>query len=264
MTETVFEMNGVGLRRSGNVILNNVSWRMEPGQHWAVIGANGSGKTTLLRIVGGILFPSLGTVSVLGERFGRCDLLRLRQRIGWVGPAILGRMPPGERLADIVASGFKATFGLVYELEEGDRKRVDEALEQVGMSGRGDAEFGVLSQGEQQRALFARSLLTSPELFILDEACSGLDLPARESFLGVVEEVMATAGAGVIMVTHHIEEIPAAITHALVLKKGTVLAAGPVGEVITGPILSDAFGMRIDVDRVDGRYWARASLGRRA
>lgn len=258
MTEAILDMNGVGLRRGGNTILHAISWKIEPGQHWAVIGANGSGKTTLLRIVGGILFPSTGTVSVLGERFGRCDLLRLRQRIGWVGPAILGRMPPAERLADIVASGFKATFGLVYEMEAGDCERVDAALERVGLAGRGDAEFGILSQGEQQRALFARSLLTSPELFILDEACSGLDLPARETFLGVVTDVMKAGEAGVVMVTHHIEEIPADITHALVLKKGTVLTAGPVEEVITGSVLSDAFAMRIDIERAEGRFWARA------
>lgn len=257
MKMPVLDMRGVGLRRSGNVILHDLSWRMEPGQHWAVIGANGSGKTTLLRIVGGILFPTLGEVTVLGGRFGRCDLLRLRQRIGWVGPALLGRMPPGERLHDIVASGFKATFGLVYELNEGDDARVNAALERVGLGGRGEAEFGVLSQGEQQRALFARSLLTSPELFILDEACSGLDLPARETFLGVVEEVMHSGGAGVIMVTHHIEEIPASITHALVLKGGSVLASGPVGETITAGTLSEAFGLAVDVERADGRFWTR-------
>lgn len=261
MLQPIIDMNAVSLRRSANVILHNISWTIHPAQHWAVIGANGSGKTTLLRIVGGILFPSLGTVSVLGKKFGQTDLLRLRQRIGWVGPAILGRMPPGETLANIVASGFKATFGLVYELDDADRVKVDEALERVGLEGRGGAEFGVLSQGEQQRALFARSLLTSPELLILDEACSGLDLPARETFLGVVEEVMKPGGAGVIMVTHHIEEIPAAITHALVLKRGGVLAAGPVGEIITGGVLSEAFGMRIDVERADGRYWARAVRG---
>lgn len=257
MTEPLVDLRGVGLLRSGRVILDDLSWRMNPGEHWAVIGANGSGKTTLLRIVGGILFPSRGAASVLGARFGSSDLLRLRQRIGWVGPALLGRMPPGERLHDIVASGFRATFGLVYELGPDDDRRVNAALERVGLSGRGDSEFGVLSQGEQQRALFARSLLTGPELYILDEACSGLDLPARETFLGVVEEVMRTGEAGVVMVTHHIEEIPPGITHALVLRNGSVLASGPVGEVVTGPVLTEAFGMAVEVDRADGRFWAR-------
>lgn len=258
MAEAILDLREVGLRRSGNVILHDLTWRMEAGQHWAVIGANGSGKTTLLRIVGGILFPTVGEVTVLGSRFGRADLLQLRRRIGWVGPALLDRMPPHETLRNIVASGFKATFGLLYELADGDGDLVDQALARTGLADRAERPFGILSQGEQQRALFARSLLTRPELFILDEACSGLDLPARETFLGVVEGVMRSGEAGVVMVTHHIEEIPASITHALVLRKGTVLAAGPARDTITGPVLSDAFGIGIEVECEGGRYWARA------
>lgn len=251
------DLSGIGLRRSGKVILHDLNWRMEPGQHWAVVGANGSGKTTLLRIVGGILYPTLGQAAVLGGQFGRCDLLRLRQRIGWVGPALLGRMPPNETLKQIVASGFNATFGLFYELDDSHWAKVDEVLERVGLPGMGEIEFGVLSQGEQQRALFARCLLTGPELYILDEACSGLDLPARETFLSVVEGVMKTGEAGVVMVTHHIEEVPPGITHALVLKNGGVLASGPVDEVVTSAILSDAFSIDVEVVKVDGRFWAR-------
>lgn len=257
MSESLITMSSVCLRRGGKTILDDVTWRMNPGEHWAVIGANGSGKTTLLKITGGTLFPTAGEVTVLGGRFGRCDLLRLRQRVGWVGPALLGRMPPGERLWDIVASGFRATFGLVYEISPADAERVEASLERVGLGGRGDAPFGVLSQGEQQRALFARSMLTSPELYILDEACSGLDLPAREMFLGIADEVMAENRAGMIMVTHHIEEISTGVTHALVLKAGRVLASGPVGETISAGILSEAFGMRVAVERRDGRFWAR-------
>lgn len=256
--DSLIDMSGVFLRRGDKTILRDLTWRMRRGEHWAVIGANGSGKTTLLKIAGGTLFPSAGEVTVLGERFGRCDLLRLRQRVGWVGPALLGRMPPGERLWDIVASGFRATFGLVYEISPADGEKVETVLERVGLGGRGAAEFGVLSQGEQQRALFARSMLTSPELYILDEACSGLDLPAREVFLGIADEVMAGGGAGMIMVTHHIEEISTGVTHALILKDGGALASGPVAGTITAEVLSEAFGMRIVVERRDGRFWARA------
>lgn len=257
--EPLVELNGVGLRRSGNAILTDCSWRMNKGEHWAVIGQNGSGKTTLLKIVGATLFPSSGEATVLGERFGRADLLRLRQRIGWVGPALLARMPIGETLWGIVASGFKATFGLVYEIAGEDAHKVDETLDRVGLSGKAGTPFNVLSQGEQQRALFARSMLTSPELYILDEACSGLDLPAREQFLGTADEVMRQGSAGVIMVTHHIEEIPAGITHALVLKSGTVLASGAVDGIITPSVLSEAFGIRVQVEKRDGRFWARVN-----
>lgn len=255
--EAIVDMRRVCLRRGEKHILTDLDWRMGRGEHWAVIGANGSGKTTLLKIAGGTLFPTSGEASVLGERFGRCDMLKLRQRVGWVGPALLARMPPGETARDIVASGLRATFGLVYEYADGDARRVEASLERVGLTGRAGAEFGVLSQGEQQRVLFARSMVAAPEMYILDEACSGLDLPARELFLGVAADVMAGGKAGVVMVTHHIEEIPAGVTHALVLRGGKVLASGPVGETVTSGVLSEAFGMRIIVERVNGRFWAR-------
>lgn len=253
----VVDMRGVCLRRGEKRILADLDWKMGRGEHWAVIGANGSGKTTLLKIAGGTLFPSAGEVSVLGERFGRCDMLKLRQRVGWVGPALLARMPPAETARDIVASGLRATFGLVYEYALDDARRVDASLERVGLADRAGAEFGVLSQGEQQRVLFARSMVAEPEMYILDEACSGLDLPARELFLGVAADVMESGRAGVVMVTHHIEEIPSGITHALILRGGRALASGPVGETVTSGLLSEAFGMRVMVERVNGRFWAR-------
>ena len=252
------DMNGVTLRRGEKTILKGIDWRMERGEHWAIIGANGSGKTTMLKIAGGSLFPTSGTVTVLGGRFGACDLIQLRRKVGWVGPALLTRMPPEERTRDIVASGFKATYGIVYEYSAEDAARVEESLSRVGLGGRGDAAFGVLSQGEQARVMFARSMMAEPELYILDEACSGLDLPSREMFLGVVEGVMASGDAGVVMVTHHIEEIPAGITHALVLKDGAVLASGPVAETVTSGVLTNAFGIDVAVERKDGRFWARA------
>ena len=258
MNDDILDMRNVFLRRGGKIILRDVSWRMRRGEHWAVIGANGSGKTTLLKIAGGSLFPTAGEVTVLGGRFGAYDLFALRQRVGWVGPALLSRMPPSEKAADIVASGLRATYGIVYEYADADRARVLESLARVGLGDRAEAEFGVLSQGEQARVLFARSMLTGPELYILDEACSGLDLPAREMFLGVVRDVMAPGGPGVVMVTHHIEEIPPQISHALILRGGEVLAAGPAAETMTSAVLSEAFGLAVEVETRDGRYWARA------
>lgn len=252
-------MAGVCLRRSGKEILRDVDWRMGRGEHWAIIGANGSGKTTMLQIAGGILFPTAGKVEVLGGRFGACDLFQLRRRIGWVSSALLARMPASETVREIVVSGLKATFGLVYEYSEADRELAESTIARVGIADRMDAPFGVLSQGEQQKTLFARSMMAEPELYILDEACSGLDLSARESFLRVVEEVMAGGRAGVIMVTHHIEEIPTGITHALVLKSGRVLAAGPVEKCLTSAALGDAFAIGVTVERKNGRFWARVS-----
>lgn len=254
----LIDMSGICLRRSGKEILRGIDWRMERGEHWAVIGANGSGKTTLLQIAGGILFPTAGAATVLGGRFGACDLFQLRRRIGWVSSALLARMPTVETAREIVISGLKATFGLVYQYTPEDAARADDNIRRVGIADRADAHFGVLSQGEQQKTLFARAMMAEPELYILDEACSGLDLAARESFLGVVDAVVRGGRAGVIMVTHHIEEIPPGITHALILKAGAVLAAGPAADTLTSEILTEAFGIPVAVERRGGRFWARA------
>ena len=255
--EPVLDMRAVCLRRGGKEILRGIDWRIDKGEHWAVIGANGSGKTTLLRIAGGILFPTAGQVTVLGQTFGRCDLLRLRQRVGWVGPALLSRMPGAETVEAIVASGLRATFGLVYEYTSEDARKVRAVLEKVGLADRTGADFGILSQGEQQRVLFARSMIASPEMYILDEACSGLDLPSREVFLNVAGAVMSSAAATIVMVTHHIEEIPSGITHALILKDGRVLSSGPISTTLTSETLTTAFTLPISVESINTRYWAR-------
>lgn len=255
--EDIINLADVCFRRSEKEILRNVSWRMRKDEHWAVIGANGSGKTTLLQIAGGILFPSAGAATVLGGRFGACDLFQLRRRIGWVSSALLARMPGVETVRDIVVSGLKATFGLIYQYTDADRELADAAIERVGMGDRGQAPFGVLSQGEQQKTLFARAMMADPELFILDEACAGLDLAARESFLGVVQGVIDGGRAGVIFVTHHIEEIPPGVTHALILKNGGVHASGPVADILTSAVLSEAFAIPVTVERANGRFTAR-------
>ena len=254
----LIDLRKIGLRRSGKRILEDVDWRVEPGEHWAVIGANGSGKTTLLQIAGGILFPTLGEATVLGRRFGATDLFVLRRRIGWIASALMARLPPGETALEITVSGLRATFGLVYEYTEADRRLAEKNLRWLGLDDRAQTPFGVLSQGEQQKTLFARSLMAKPELLILDEACSGLDLAARETFLQAVEGVAARREAGIVLVTHHIEEIPPAITHALILKEGRKLAAGKIDDILVSETLSDAFGIRIRVESRDGRFWARA------
>lgn len=257
MGDDIFHLEAIHFRRNGKEILDGVDWRMRRGEHWAVIGANGSGKTTLLQIVGGVLFPTSGSATVLGRRFGRCDLFALRRRIGWMSSALLQRMPPGETVREIVISGLRATFGLVYEYTGADAAKAEANLARVGLGDRAESHFGVLSQGEQQKVLFARCLMSDPELLILDEACSGLDLAARESFLRVVEGVICGGSAGVVMVTHHIEEIPPGITSALVLKSGGVLASGPAPSTLTSGILSEAFGLRVFMEHRGGRFWAR-------
>ncbi len=254
--EQIIAMHNVGLRRNGRQILEGIDWQVEKGTHWAVFGANGSGKTTLLQIAGGCLFPTTGKVEVLGCKFGASDLFALRKRVGWVSTALQARIAGVEKVRDIVISGLKATFGLVYEYAPEDAAKADANLALVGLADRGDAPFGVMSQGEQQRVLFARSLMAAPELLIFDEACSGLDLKARETFLGVVEDVIARDMATVVMVTHHIEEIPSGINQALVLKNGTILTQGPSNKAFTGETLSSALGLPLSVRYENSRFWA--------
>ena len=253
------DFKSIALRRSGRDILTNINWHIEPGSHWAVIGANGSGKTTLLQIAGGVLFPSGGEASVLGCRFGATDLFQLRRRIGWVSSALNARMPRIESVMSTVVSGLKATFGLVYEYTPDDAAKASRNLALVGIPGREDAPFGVLSQGEQQKVLFARALMAEPELLILDEPCAGLDLKAREAFLASIDEVITQHSASIIMVTHHIEEIPSSVSNALILKNGTVLKSGGTAITLTSEVLSDAFGIPVTVHREGDRFWARTA-----
>jgi iron complex transport system ATP-binding protein len=254
----VLDISSVTLFRGSTVILRKVSWRVRRGEHWAVIGANGSGKTTLLRIVSGNLWPSEGDVTVLGEHFGDTDIQALRRRIGWVSSFLNDWVPPGEIVLDTVLSGLSATIGFHARPEESDVARAMELLAFLGCRGRRDHAFGTLSQGEKQKVLIARAMLSRPELLILDEVCAGLDLAAREGFLSTLGRLASDEGGpALVFVTHHIEEIIPAISHVLVLKDGGIAAFGPKEEVLTERMLSAAFGLRVSIDRSEGRHWPR-------
>ncbi|MDR0361430.1 MAG: ATP-binding cassette domain-containing protein [Planctomycetota bacterium] len=255
--ENLIQLENLFFRRNGREILGGVSWTMPAGENWAVIGANGSGKTTLLQIAGGVLHPTAGKATVLGCRFGAADLFQLRRRIGWVGAALSARTPRHETALETVLTGIRATLGVHREYSAAERARALDLLERAGLAGIAESPFGVLSQGEQQRTLFLRALMPDPELLVLDEACAGLDIGAREEFLRNVGAIMARRKTGAVMATHHIEEIPPGTDRALVLKGGRVLAAGPVESALTAETLSEAFGVKVRVERGGGRYWAR-------
>jgi iron complex transport system ATP-binding protein len=259
MTQThVVDLSGVTLFRGDTVILKDVSWRISRGEHWAVIGANGSGKTTLLRIVSGYLWPSDGQATVLGEAFGRTDIQKLRRRIGWVSSALHDWVPPHETALDTVVTGQSATIGLFVEPTSADLEHAGRLLEFFGLSARAEHQFGTLSQGEQQKVLIARAMMSEPELLVLDEVCAGLDLAARESFLETLETLAGRPmGPTLIFVTHHIEEIVGTITHVLVLKGGRAVAQGRKDSVLTEDVLRDALGLPLVLDRADGRFWPR-------
>jgi len=254
----ILKLENVHLRRGGTVILDGLSWRVAPGEHWAVVGPNGSGKTTMLKAATGAMWPSSGTVEALGCRYGHVDLRELRRRIGWVSSAVEELVPPREKALDVVLSGFFASFGIYDDATVAQRARAAELLSFFGCGRIADRPYGVLSQGEKQRVLVARSLMSDAEILIMDEPAAGLDITAREVLLEAVER-LARKGDGptLVFVTHHIEEIVPAITHVLVLCAGRVRAAGEKREILTGPALAEAFSVPVEIDCRHGRFWPR-------
>ncbi|HUY28607.1 MAG TPA: ABC transporter ATP-binding protein [Candidatus Binataceae bacterium] len=236
-------------------ILRGIDWRVERGQHWAILGANGSGKTSMLRALTGYLPPTRGSIRVLGETFGRADWRELRTRIGMVSSSINALMPEGETAIAAVISGKFAMIGYWGEVAARDRKAAAAILRRVEAGALAERPWQYLSQGERQRVLIGRALMAAPKLLILDEPCAGLDPVAREHFLQFVERMARRRGApAMVLVTHHVEEIVPAFTHVIVLRRGRVLAAGERARVLTSRTLSAAFGAAVRLRRRAGRY----------
>lgn len=252
----IFDLSHISLARGASIILDDVSFAAEPGQHWALLGPNGSGKTTLLNILYGYLWPMSGTVDVLGDRYGSVDIREKRKQIGLVSSALFERIPTQETFRSIVLSGRYASLGIFEDIHDNDRARAAELVSFLGCDAIADRQYGVLSFGERQRALIGRALMAEPRILILDEPCEGLDLNARETVLGAVESLTRTPSLTVIMVTHRVEEIPAGITHAIVLKNGRVLASGPKMETVTSKTLSEAMDLHVEVLSRGGRLYA--------
>jgi iron complex transport system ATP-binding protein len=236
-------------------ILDGISWRVERGQHWCILGANGSGKTSLLAALTAYLPFSSGEVSVQGRVYGAADWRELRKRIGLVSSSILQRISDVETALETVVSGKYAMVNYWGEVSRADRLKAMGILKQLECEHLADRAWRQLSQGERQRIGIGRSLMANLRLLILDEPCAGLDPVAREHFLRFLERLAAkNMSATLVLVTHHIEEIVPSLTHVLVLKSGRVLAAGPKGEVLTSAVLSAAFDAEVRVVQSDSRY----------
>ncbi|HSL34783.1 MAG TPA: ATP-binding cassette domain-containing protein [Candidatus Limnocylindrales bacterium] len=256
--EAVLRLSGVAVRRSGRTILGPINWRIGAGERWVVLGPNGSGKTTLVHVASTYLWPTTGAVEVLGATIGRVDARELRRRIGYAGSGLEAQFDPGLTALDIVVTARHAALGPWWnEFTAADRDRARELLGQLGIGGLADHAYRLLSTGERRRVQIARALMPDPELLILDEPGSSLDLGARET---LVRDLGRLAGRpsprAVVLVTHHVEEIPAGFGHALVLSEGRAVAAGPIDAVITGSVLGRAFGLPIAAERVGGRFRA--------
>lgn len=258
---SALEFTDVVVRREGRNIVDNVTWQVAEDERWVVLGPNGAGKTSLLQLADTLMHPTSGTVQILDETLGRTDVFELRPRIGFASSAMARRIPRDETVLNTVMTAAFSVMGRWNEAYEGiDERRARRVLADWRLDHLSDRLFGTLSDGEQKRVQIARAVMTDPELLLLDEPTASLDLGSREELLQLLSGYAASPTTpAMIMVTHHVEEIPKGFTHVLLMREGAVVAAGPISETLTAQTLTSAFGMPIALDQADGRYTARAA-----
>lgn len=260
LVSAIFEFNDVVVRRGDREILGPINWNVNSGERWVILGPNGAGKTTLLQLCATLIHPTSGSVKILGNHLGKFDVFEIRTRIGITSSAFVRDFPEDEIVMDVVLTAAYAVIGRWQESYDlWDESRAKALLTALGVRELGDRVFSTLSEGEKKRVQIARSLMADPELLLLDEPASSLDLGGREDLLKRLENLAADPLApATVIVTHHIEEIPVGTTHALLLKDGEVVAQGAVDRVLTDAFMTQAYGLRISVQSEAGRYFARA------
>jgi len=259
----ILNLQHLHIERGGTVILDDVNWRVAPGEHWVVLGANGSGKTSLLSALTGYFMPTVGEIELLGHRYGEADWRELRCRIGIVSSAVRQMMAEEEPALDTIITGRRAMIDLWGKVSAAERREARRILAQVECLYLAERPWGVLSQGERQRVLIGRALMARPKLLILDEPCAGLDPGAREHFLQFLQRLGRKKNSPtLVLVTHHVEEIMPVFSHALVLRAGRVLASGRKDDVLDSSILSKAFGARTKLVKTGGRYLLQVAAKR--
>ncbi len=257
--DPVLQFAGVTVRRGGATLLDDVDWTVEEDERWVILGPNGAGKTTLVQVASANIHPSDGVAGVLNEVLGAVDVFELRPRIGLTSAALAERIPRHELVRDVVVSASYSVLGRWREVyDDLDHDRAAELLADLGVARLADRTFGTLSEGERKRVQIARALMTDPELLILDEPAAGLDLGGREDLVTTLSGLaMDEEAPAMIMVSHHVEEIPPGFTHALMLREGGVVVAGPLDHVMTADNLSQTFGLPLALERHDERWAAR-------
>lgn len=265
LADPAIDLRGVGVLREGRWILRDVGWRVGAGACVGILGPNGSGKSTLARILSGHLFPSAGVCSVLGARFGESNLPRLRRRIRLVQPAGPYDVDPSLTTRDVVLTGFFSTLHLYDTADDAQRRRADAVISQIGLAAVADHPYRTLSSGERVRALIGRALVTSPSLLLLDEPTAGMDLVAREQVLATIQRlhdrIARPHRPTIVLITHHTEELPPAVSQILLLDNGQPAAAGPVADVLRDDVLSRVYRFPVTVHQSGGRYYTRIHPG---
>jgi iron complex transport system ATP-binding protein len=258
---SVLQLTDVSIVRDGNTILDNLSWTVDGSERWVILGPNGAGKTTLLQIAAALVHPSSGKAVLLDERMGAVDIFGLRPRIGFVSSAMSRRIPGNETVLNVVmTAAYSVTGRWNEEYEDVDVARAQRVLKEWKLEAFVDRTFGGLSDGEQKRVLIARAVMTDPELLLLDEPAASLDLGSREELLQLLSGFAKSKSApAMVMVTHHVEEIPRGFTHALLLADGKVVSEGKLDDVVTAKKLSKTFGIPLELSSSKGRFAAQAS-----
>ncbi len=263
MSAPVFAVENLRIEREA-VILDHISWRVERGQHWAILGANGSGKTSLLNALTGYLVPTAGEVRIGRARFGATDWREVRAQVGLVSASLGQHIEPEQTAREIVLSGGRRQVNFWGRPTSAEMRRADRMLRQIQGAFLAERPWQILSQGERQRVLIGRACLGQPRLLFLDEPCAGLDPVAREDFLHWLEDQARLRRAPtLVLITHHVEEIMPAFTHVLLLGQGRVLASGPKDEILTSARLSETFAAPVEIERAGGRFRLRVDVDRR-
>jgi iron complex transport system ATP-binding protein len=260
--ESLLAIEDVIVRRANRTILGPITWSVEDGQRWVILGPNGAGKTTLLQLLAALIHPTSGKVSILGNRLGAVDVFELRPRIGFTSSAMMEILPSEERVIDIVLTSAYAIAGRWQEeYDLWDESRAKALLTTFGVRDLAERTFGTLSEGEKKRVQISRALMADPEVLLLDEPAAGLDLGGREDILHRITQYTSDEQSpATIIVTHHIEEIPAGTTHALLLKDGIVAHAGPISQVLTEENITEVFGVSVQLQFNGARYFASSKL----
>nr|WP_145401819.1 ATP-binding cassette domain-containing protein [Paenibacillus xylanexedens] len=257
---SVVAMENISLRREELQILEDVHLRIEPGEHWVILGRNGSGKTTLLEMMNGYLFPSQGRIEVLGNVYGQCDVREVRKEIGYISQTLIEKLTLRDPVWEVVATGAYAFLRFYQTIPDEVKNKAMQLLHDMGFTKLANQPLGTLSQGERKKVMLARSLMAEPKLLIMDEPCAGLDLNEREKMLIEIDR-LRQRNMTVVYVTHHVEEIVPLFTHVALVRDGRIAAAGPKHEVLTEETIKHTYDIPVDIQWHEGRPWIRVRSG---